>query len=263
MTELNEILSKIDRDYYAVDDQRDATNEDLRFCDVDGAMYEDWLDDQFADRPKPEFNKVGKQVHKFTGEWENNRFDVRFKPDDGVSSKEDAELLNGLFRKDYRDSNGEQSMDNVVNEMSKGGVGALRLKTEFVSEDDPENMDQKIVFEPIYNSYNSVIWDPQAKAQDKNDANWCAIIVTYTEDAFNEAYPDADPESFFQPNDRNIFNLNNIKLIYVSEYYRVKKKKALAFSYTHKLTGEKRTIFKDDIADVIEQLADAGFKKTG
>ena len=257
------ILNKVSEAWNLTEFQRDQSNESIRFVDVSGAQWEGWAGDQFANRPRMELDKASQSVNLFQAEWRTNRFAVKYRPSDEKTSAKDAELLNGLFRKDYRDSNGEQSMDNVVNEMSKGGVGALRLKTEFVYEDDPENKDQKIIFEPLYNAYNTVVWDPQAKAQDKSDAGWCDIITTYTEDAFNDAYPDADPESFFQPMDRNIFNLNNIKLIYVSEHYQVKKKKALAFSYVNKMTGEKRVIFKDDIAEVIEQLADAGFKKTG
>jgi len=257
------ILDKVSSAWNLTEFQRDQSNESIRFVDVSGAQWEGWAGVQFANRPRMELDKASQSVNLFQAEWRTNRFAVKYRSSDEKTSAKDAEFFNGLFRKDYRDSNGEQSMDNVVNEMSKGGVGALRLKTEFVSEDDPENMDQKIIFEPLYNAYNTVVWDPQAKAQDKNDAGWCDIITTYTEDAFNEAYPDASPESFFQPSDRNIFNLNNIKLIYVSEHYQVKKKKALAFSYKNKLTGEKRVIFKDDIEEVIGQLADAGFRKTG
>ena len=257
------ILHDVSEAWNLTEFQRDQSNESIRFVDVAGAQWEGWAGDQFANRPRLQLDKASQSVNLFNAEWRTNRFSVKYRPSDAKTSDKDAELLNGLFRKDYRDSNGEQSMDNVVNEMSKGGVGGLRLKTEFVIEDDPENQDQHIIFEPIYNAYNTVVWDPQAKAQDKSDAGWCDIITTYTQDAFNEEWPDADPESFFQPRDRNIFNLNNINLVYVSEHYEVKKKKALAFSYTHTLTGEKRVIFKDDIADVIESLADSGFRKTG
>jgi len=257
------ILNDVSTGWNLTEFQRDKSNEAIRFVDVSGAQWEDWTGKVFADRPRMQIDKTSQSVNLFNSEWRTNRFAVKYRPSDEKTSVKDAELLNGLFRKDWRDSNGDQSMDNGVNEMSKGGVGAVRLKTEFIIEDDPEEKDQKIIFEPIYNSYNTVVWDPQAKAQDKSDSGWCAILVSYTEDAFNEAYPDCDPESFFQPRDRNIFNLNNTKLIYVAEYYKVKEKKALAFSYKNKLTGEKRIIFKDDISEVVEQLADSGFNKTG
>jgi len=257
------ILDDVSTGWSLTEFQRDKSNEAIRFVDVSGAQWDDWTGDIYANRPKMQIDKTSQSVNLFNSEWRTNRFSVKYRPSDEKTSVKDAELLNGLFRKDWRDANGDQSMDNAVNEMSKGGVGAIRLKTDYVIDDDPENTDQKIIFEPVYNSYNTVVWDPQAKAQDKSDAAWCAILVSFTEDAFNEAYPEIDPESFFQPTDRNIFNLNNTKLIYVAEYYKVKLKKALAFSYTNKLTGEKRVIFKDDLKDAVEGLADAGFKKTG
>ena len=259
----SKMLTNVSEAFSLTEFQRDRSNESIRFVDVAGAQWEDWVGEQFADRPRMELDNVSRSVNMFNGEWQKNRFSVKYRPSDEKTSEQDADLLNGLFRKDWRDSNGEQSTDNSVSEMSKGGVGGIRLKTEFVIEDDPENTDQQIVFEPIYNAYNTVVWDAQAKAQDKSDALWCAILVTYTEDAFSEAYPDAEPESFFQPQDRNIFNLNNIKLIYVAEYYKVKNKRELAFSYRNKTTGEKRVIFKSEIKEVLGELADLGFIKTG
>ena len=68
LAELARLQTLISDDYFATDQQRDWTNGDLRFCDVDGAMYEDWFQEQFADRPKMEFNKVAQAVHRFSGE---------------------------------------------------------------------------------------------------------------------------------------------------------------------------------------------------
>lgn len=259
MTELNEILTKIDRDYYAVDDQRDATNEDLRFCDVDGAMYEDWLDDQFANRPKPEFNKVGKQVHKFTGEWENNRFDVRFKPDDGVSSKEDAELLNGLYRKDFRRSDGPDAVDNAVTEMAKGGFSAFRLKTEFLDDEDLENNLQRIVWEPIYNAYSSVIFDANAKRYSKIDAKHVTYLEQLTREAAVEEWGEKVDSAFDPPNQRR-FQWSSTKMVWIGHFYEVRIDKTEAITFKDPLGGTK-TIFKDEFKAHLDDLADSGFEE--
>lgn len=262
--EFTDILGKVSEAWSLTESQRDKSNESIRFVDVPGAQWEGSLTQQFANRPRMELDKVSQAVNLFNSEWRTGRFGVNYRPDNTATSDKDAELLNGLFRKDWRKSNGDQSMDNNVSEMSKGGVGALRLKTEFVIEDDPENKDQHIIFEPIHNAYNTLVWDPQAKTQDKMDAGWAALIVTYTQDAYKEAYPGFEPTSAFQPSDRNIFNFNNLSLIYVTEYYKVNRRKEMAFGYVHKITGEKRTIFKNDLKenDLIGKLADSGFKKT-
>jgi len=189
--ELTRIQGFIDKDYYAVDQQRSWSNEDMRFCDVDGAMYEDWFQEQFADRPKMEFNKVAQAVHRFVGEWASNRFQVKFLPDDGSNTSEaDADLLSDLYRKDFRRSSGAEAIDNAVQEMAKGGFGALRLTTEFCDEEDMDNDNQRVLFEPIYSSYNSVIFDSNAKKYDKRDARHVTYLEEMTMEAAQEEWGD-------------------------------------------------------------------------
>lgn len=252
-----------DIDYYAIDQQRDWANEDLRFCDVDGAMWEGWLNDQFANRPRFEFNKVVQSVYRFIGEWVNNRQNVKFRPDDTLNGEDDAEILNGLYRKDYRRSQGNQSVDNAVQEMTKTGYGAIKLSTEFVDEENLEDDRQQITFEPIYTAYNSVIWDINAKALDKSDAQHVIVLHEFSKDSFAFQFPDADLESFPPPNTRGRFNWRNTEtnLFYVAEFYEVRFKKTEAVIYVHPQTKEKRIIPKDELKDNVKNLANLGFEK--
>jgi len=262
--EYENILHDVSQAWNLTEFQRDKSNESIRFIDVPGGQWEGWVNSQFANRPRLEMDRVSQSVNLFNGEWRASRFTVKYRPDDGETSDEDADLMNGLFRKDWRRSNGDQSMDNAVAEMSKGGVGAIKLKTEFVVSDDPDDKRQKIVFEEINNAYNTVVWDPNAKCMDKSDAAWCSVLTTYTDDAFRAAFPEIpDPSSFFKPWDRNIFNYNNVKLYYVAEHYQVRHKMGLAFSYRHEVTGEKKVVFKEDLRDILESITDAGFVKVG
>jgi len=263
LAEYDQILFNVSQSWNLTEYQRDKSNESIRFVDVPGGAWEGWVSDQFANRPRMEMDQASRSVNLFNGEWRASRFTVKYRPDDGKTSEQDAELLNGLFRKDWRKSNGDQSMDTTVAEMSKGGVGAIRLATRFIAEDDPEDMRQEIVFQEINNAYNTVVWDPNAKSQDKSDAQWCAILTSYTLEAFKEKYPNFSPETFFKPWDRNIFNINNQRLVYVAEYYRVKMKSGMAFVYKHEITGEKKVVFKEDLKDILESITDAGFIKTG
>ncbi len=244
--------------------QRDKSGESIRFVDVSGGQWEGVFADQFANRPKMELDVTSQAVNMFNAEWRKSRFAVKYRPDDTKTSEDDAELLNKLYRTDYRNSNGNQALDTAVDEMSKGGVGAVKLQTKYLVPDDPEDKRQVIEFKPVINAYNMLVWDPQAKEKDKSDANWCSVITTYTEKAFKKAYPDLDPLTLaFQPTSNNIFNYQNMRLIYVSELYEVVTEKGMAFSYKNDSTGEKRTIFKKQIMDHLDELADFGFRKTG
>lgn len=114
------ILDDVSTGWSLTEFQRDKSNEAIRFVDVSGAQWDDWTGDIYANRPKMQIDKTSQSVNLFNSEWRTNRFAVKYRPSDEKTSVKDAELLNGLFRKDWRDANGDQSMDNAVNEMSKG-----------------------------------------------------------------------------------------------------------------------------------------------
>jgi len=257
------VLEQVSEGWNLQEQQRDQANESMRFVDVPGAQWEGWVKQQFANRPRMEFDKTSLAVNKFNTEWREGRVTVKYRSDDSATSEDDAELLNGLFRKDYRKCNGVQSTDNAVQEMSKGGIGSVKLITDYLVPDDPEKMAQHIKIEPIHNSYNTLVWDPNAKKVDKSDAEWVALVITYSEDAFKVAYPDHDMSSFFIPQNRSIFNLDDLRLIFVTEYYEIKKKKEMAYRYIYGDTGEKKTVYKSDLdEDLIIEMSDAGYKKT-
>jgi len=258
---LNEIHETISRDYFAQDDQRDAANEDLRFCDVDGAMFEDWMREQYAYRPKLEFNKVVQGVYRYISEWRANKMDVKFVPDDAKTSEDDAQLLEGMFRKDFRRSGGFISVDQAVQEQAKTGVGAFRLSTEFVDEEDPENESQRIIFLPIYTAYNSVVFDANAKNIDKSDAKHVTVLTQMTQEAAEEEYGDK-VSSAFTPNDESRFNWsnNNNDQVWIGEYYEVRLEKVEAIIFKTPL-GKKRTVYADEFKDLMEELADGGYEE--
>jgi hypothetical protein len=255
----SDIKKRIDHDYFATDQQRDWTNEDMRFCDVDGAMYEGWLEDQFADRPKFEFNKVAQAVYRFVGEWATNRAEVKYLPDDDAASEDDAKLLTGLYRKDFRRSNGMDSVDNAVMEMAKGGCSAFRLKTQFIDPEDPENENQRVTWEPIYNAHTSVVWDANAKEYDKSDAKYVIYLEEMTREAAEEEWGDKVSSAFDPPNGYR-FNWNNPTHVWIAHYYEIRKDKVEAITFQGPL-GRKRTVYADDFKQHMDELVDGGFEE--
>ena len=261
-TEHQRIIDLVDKDYFNLDQQRDWSNEDMRFCDVDGAMYDDWFRDQFESRPKMEFNKVAQAVHRFVGEWASNRFDTKFLPDDGSKTGDaDAELLSGLYRKDFRRSSGAEAIDNAVQEMAKGGFGAFRMSTEFVDEEDVENDDQRVMFEPIYSAYSSVIFDSNAKKYDKSDATRVTYLEQMTRAAAEEEFGE-NVSSAFEPPNQNRFNWNNSTMVWIAHFYEIKTDKAEVILFEDPL-GRKRRIFADELKGFLDELADGGYDEVG
>jgi len=76
---LDDFMNEIIIDAELTEDQRDKANEDMRFVNVTGGMWEGFLDDQFQDRTKLEFDLVSNYVNRFLGQWNLNRVGVEFK----------------------------------------------------------------------------------------------------------------------------------------------------------------------------------------
>ena len=257
--EAQRINDLINKDYFATDQQRDWSNEDMRFCDIDGAMYDDWFEGQFDNRPKMEFNKVAQAVHRFVGEWASNRFDTKFLADDVKASVSDAELLSGLYRKDFNRSSGAEAIDNAVSEMAKGGFSALRISTEFVDEEDLDNDDQRVVFEPIFSAYSSVIFDSNAKKYDKSDATRVTWLEQMDIKAAQAEWGE-DVTSSFAPPDQNRFNWNNTTKIWIGHFYEIKVEKTEAITFEDPL-GKKKTMYKDDLKGFMDELEEGGYEE--
>lgn len=254
----SDIVTVIERDYNAQNEQRDRSNEDQRFCDVDGAQYDDWYGRQFANRPKFEFNLIYQAVYKFVGEFQESRVSAKFSPAMDKATEDDAELLNGLFRRDfYRDNRGIEASDQAVTELAKAGVGAFRLGTEYMDDEDMESDEQRIFVDPIYNAYNSVIWDSNAKLSDKSDAKHVTYLEGMERHAAEEKYGE-DVSSAFTPNDRRRFTWNSGNMVWIAHFYECHEKKDVAIRFESPL-GRKMCLYKDQVKDNLDELLDGGF----
>ena len=241
-------------------EQRSQANDDMRFINVRGGMWEDFLDDDFKDRARLEFDITSPYINRFLGNWDQNRVGVEFKPDDSASSDDDAELLNGIYRIDFREGSGKLAVDNAVDEAATCGYGAYKIGTKFVDEEDPENEFQRIDFRPIYNAYDSVFWDLQSQRIDKRDARYVTVLTQMTKESFEDRYPDKQPVSVFNPEDIRRFSFNfysiNVDMIYVGTRYEVIKKREKVFVYRNLGTSKIQVYSKEDHEDIKDELAD-------
>jgi hypothetical protein len=204
-----------------------------------------------------EFDLVSNFLFRFIGEWNLNRQGVEYRPDDDLTSDDDAELLNGIQRADFRDGSGKISLDNAVYEAATCGYGAFKLAAKFEDEGDPENERQRIEWRPINNAFNSVFWDEAAHRSDKRDARWVTVLTEFTPDSFKEAWPDFEPSSAYEPETRQEWNfLSGAQLssIYVATRYEVIRKKEAVFVYNNRVSGEVEIYSKADHELVADEL---------
>lgn len=248
-SDLDRFKRELSLDADAMSDQRDAANEDMRFVAVDGGQWEGFLESAYTNnRVKAEFDIVSGYKNRALAEWNQNRVGVEYKPDDDATSDDDAELLTGMYRADFRDGDGKQAVKNAVNEALTCGFGAWHIKPVYEDEEDPESEAQRIIWEPLFNAYNSVFFDSAAQREDKKDARRCTILIPYTEESFLEQWPGEKPVSAYTPTDRSYLNgtFASKECIFVATRYQVIKRKEKAFIYNNLATGEVEVYGQDE-----------------
>lgn len=247
-------------DYAVYEEQRDQANAELRFCTVTGGQWEGWLETHYQDRSKIELDQVSDYLYRTYGQWVENRLSVNYEPDDDATSDEDAELLDGLFRRDMRKDNGYLAVDSAVFESMACGIGAWHLSTRYADEEDPEDDSQDIFVEQINNAYSMVAFGP-ARRVDKADATRCTILFPYTRQAFEEKWPDAQVVSAAAPDDRSWFNWSNRNLVYVACRYDVRVTNVTMHTWAHPVTGEIERLTDKELEDDRAELVNAGFQE--
>ncbi len=190
--ELTNIHEKATRDFdriqTALYQERRQALQDRRFYSIAGAQWEGDIGAQFENKPKFEVNKIHLSVIKIINEYRNNRITVAFITKDGDPSSELADICAGLFRADEEGSGAQEAYDNAFEEAVGGGIGAMRLTTEYEDEGDPENEKQRIRIEPVYDADSSVYFDLDSKRQDKADAKYCFVIHSMTPEDYADEY---------------------------------------------------------------------------
>ncbi|EQC1079108.1 portal protein [Enterobacter roggenkampii] len=262
------IMLRFDRAYTPQQDVREKCIEATRFARVPGGQWEGAtaagtkLDDQFEKYPKFEINKVATELNRIIAEYRNNRITVKFRPGDKEASEELANKLNGLFRADYEETDGGEACDNAFDDAATGGFGCFRLTSMLVNEYDPMDERQRIAIEPIYDPSRSVWFDPDAKKYDKSDAMWAFCMYSLSPEKYEAEYGKTPPSSldvttmtsweydWFEP-----------EVVYIAKYYEVRKESVDVISYRQPLTGEIATYDSDQIDDIQDELAIAGFEE--
>ena len=264
---LDEMKSEVTRDFDLTRPMREQANEDMRFCNVPGGMWEDFLTETHGEgsgHARLELDIVSDYVERFCGEWTMNRTNVTFTPSDDATSDDDADLLNSIYRADFKDNGGQNAQDNAVREAAYTGYGAFLIRPQYADEENEDDENQDVGWRTIWNAYNQVVWDSNAKEADKSDAKHVNLLWAYGEDAFKREWPGKTPVSAYTPKSRGFLNQNWVsnKLIYVAERYEIERTRTRIHVFQNVSTGAIQKVEEKDLADAREELAQLGFKFT-
>ena len=253
-------LTRFDTIQSAVRDERMQCLKDRRFYSIAGAQWEGPLAEQYENKPKMEFNKIHLAIIRIISEYRNNRITVDFLSKDGSENDRMADECDALYRASEDDSTANEAYDNAFEEALGGGFGALRVRNDYVDDEDEEDERQKILIDPIFDADSSVFFDLQAKRQDKADAGYAFVVSSMTREAYTDEYGD-DPASWPKEIHQHEFDWLTPDLVYIAEYFVVEREKRKLYTYKA-LSGETETFAEDELEDELERLNAIGAVRT-
>lgn len=203
---------------------------DRRFYSIPGAQWEGPHGEQFANKPRFEFNKTHLAVLRIINEYRNNRITVDFTPKDGGEADDLADTCDGLWRADEQDSGAQEAYDTCFEEGTAGGMGAIRLRARYVDEDDDEDERQRVAIEPIPEADTCVFFSLDGKRQDKADASRCYVLTSMTREDYRAEYKD-DPTSWPKDISQGEFDWATPDVVWVAEVYEVEQASQLVYTY--------------------------------
>lgn len=245
-------------------DQRDMANEDMRFVHVAGGQWEGFLEDQTSNkRVKLELDLVSNPLWRFIGGWTSQRVGVEFKPNDSKTNETDSDLLNGIYRADFRQNSGKIAIDTAVIESATCGYGCFKLATRFEDDEDPENENMLVEWRPIHGAYNTVFWDVASQRIDKKDARHCTELLQFTRESFEAEFPDFEPSSAYEPESRSFESTGTAvqKYFKVAVRYDIIKAREKVFVYNDLISGKTETYTADDHELIKDELRKDKFKR--
>jgi hypothetical protein len=259
-----EALREFDEIQEAVRDERLQCLQDRRFYSIAGAQWEGPLEDQFANKPRFEFNKVHLAVIRIFNEYRNNRITVDFTPKDGSADDGLADTCDGLYRADEKACTADEAYDNCFEEGVGGGMGAWRLRACYEDEEDEDDTRQRVVIEPIFDADSCVFFNLDAKRQDKADARRAYVLTPYSPGGYKAEWGD-DPASWPKDIHQSEFDWCTPDIVWVCEHYRIEEETEIVRFFrgidedAEDMKVTQAQIDRDP--DLLDQLQATGFRE--
>ncbi|HEX7114973.1 MAG TPA: portal protein [Steroidobacter sp.] len=186
-----ELLTRI-RERYKIMVEADQENrrramEDIKFATVPGWQWDPNMKKKRGRRPCYEFNKLRITCKRIINDMRANRPSGKVR---GVedSDKKTAEILEGVIRNIWNNSDADTVIDYAAEYQVTGGYGAWRISTKYAYDDAFE---QDICIEPLQNPF-CLFWDPAAKDPLKRDAMDCILTDRISRSSYEERWPNRE-----------------------------------------------------------------------
>lgn len=219
----------------ADDEMRLRCREDFERFYLDGGWWSGSWGKQYANKPKPEFNRVWRDINRIIGSVNDMEFNAVISSNSEEATDEGAELLQRRWRNDFMTSEGVEANETATRECLVGGFGALKVVSKYEDEEDPNPDYQYVCLESISSACSSVYFDSGAIKKDKSDAKYGWQLIRVNRRMIEEEYGEDNLTSFMGPaldQFDNQLDYNTGRDIYLVHFYELVEKKIVDHDFT-------------------------------
>ena len=246
--DVQSVLSALSRVQGNEKDERDQARECTTFLTKQDGQWDPDVRAKMVNRPKMTFDRTTPIADIIVGELEENEFYAKVSPAGGQSTKEIAEVYDGLIRSIQNWSNAENKYKRIARKLFENGFDCLRIVNDWIEDD---SFDQDLKIEYITNSIDRVWFDDNSEEPDRSDAQWCVVLQAVTRTVYDEKWPEGSGASIGADNSDWSYT-NKREVIVVGEILWKKKEMRTLVEMTNGAVYEQDEEFEkiqDDLTD--------------
>lgn len=222
---------------------------DTRFANGDSYNMYQWPMEVIAgrrdsERPCLTTNIIRQHNLQIMNDAKMNKPGVKFRAVGENSSKDAADIWDGIARRIAYESNFEAVIGMAVKPQVEAGIGYWRVVTEY---EDEDSFNQVIRYAPIQDPM-TVYMDPDAREPDKIDMKFCFIFDDVEKELFKQKYPRFKGELSTQSILGEEYNWVKKDYIRVAEYFYTEQLQDELLYIVDPETGEGVTVRKSDLS---------------
>jgi len=228
--------------------------EDVKFANGDADNLYQWDETTrnargygtLDERPCLTINKIRQHNLNIINDAKQNKPSVKVKPVGNGATYDAAQVFEGIVRHIEYISNAQVAYDTATSFQVQGGIGWLRLVTDYPDYTD-QSFDQDIFIRRVKDPL-TVYLDPDIKEADGSDARFGFVFDDMSREVFEDVYPRHKDLATKSPLDVSGDWLRDDQ-VRVAEYYRVVESDDKLISYIDPQTGQRQSIAKSKMED--------------
>ena len=221
-------------DAFSLNNQYRKATEYRRKFQIAGEWWAD-VDhkERKQNKPMPEFHSQWHQINKIYGDINDMELNSIIVPNSDKANEEGADLLMRGWRNDSTQNRSIEAKENATKEMVIGGFGCEKLVSKYSDEESPDDDEQYLCKEPIYDASNCVRFGVEAIEPDKSDAKRGWHLIKGDRESFEKKFNVERIVSF--PNDgvysSNQYDYQSNKNCYLAHYYEVVEAEIVEYDF--------------------------------